>query len=41
MYSCTLKNQLGQETVQMKVLVVDKPGLIRFIFAIKNQLFGF
>ncbi len=28
LYSCTLKNQLGQETVQMKVIVVDKPGLI-------------
>lgn len=28
MYSCTLKNHLGQETVQMKVLVVDKPGAI-------------
>ena len=28
LYSCTLKNALGQETVQMKVVVVDKPGLI-------------
>lgn len=28
LYSCTLKNPLGEETVQMKVLVVDKPGLI-------------
>jgi immunoglobulin I-set domain protein len=36
MYSCTLKNQLGQETVQMKVIVVDKPGLISFVFSIKN-----
>lgn len=27
LYSCTLKNNLGQETVQMKVIVVDKPGL--------------
>jgi len=26
LYSCTLKNHLGQETVQMKVVVVDKPG---------------
>jgi hypothetical protein len=26
LYSCTLKNHLGQETVQMKVIVVDKPG---------------
>lgn len=26
MYTCTLKNALGQETVQMKVVVVDKPG---------------
>ncbi|CAF1001308.1 unnamed protein product [Adineta steineri] len=25
LYSCTLKNHLGQETVQMKVIVVDKP----------------
>jgi len=25
LYSCTLKNDLGQETVQMKVVVVDKP----------------
>ena len=25
-YTCTLKNALGQETVQLKVLVVDKPG---------------
>jgi len=24
-YTCTLKNALGQETVQMKVVVVDKP----------------
>ena len=30
LYSCTLKNHLGQETVQMKVLVVDKPGWIIF-----------
>lgn len=29
LYTCTLKNHLGQETVQMKVLVVDKPGFIR------------
>jgi titin len=28
LYSCTLKNHLGQETVPIKVLVVDKPGLI-------------
>ena len=27
LYSCTLKNALGQETVQMKITVVDKPGL--------------
>lgn len=27
-YTCTLKNALGQETVQMKVVVVDKPGKI-------------
>ena len=26
LYSCTLKNALGQETVQMKIVVVDKPG---------------
>ncbi|CAF1402962.1 unnamed protein product, partial [Adineta steineri] len=25
LYSCTLKNHLGQDTVQMKVIVVDKP----------------
>ncbi|CAF5191764.1 unnamed protein product, partial [Rotaria magnacalcarata] len=24
-YACTLKNQLGQDTVQMRVIVVDKP----------------
>jgi len=29
-YTCTLKNHLGQETVPIKVLVVDKPGLISF-----------
>lgn len=27
-YSCTLKNHLGQDTVQLKVIVVDKPGWI-------------
>ncbi len=27
-YTCTLKNHLGQETVPIKVVVVDKPGLI-------------
>lgn len=32
LYSCTLKNALGQETVQMKVIVVDKPGLFKFDF---------
>ena len=25
-YTCTLKNPLGEETVPMKVVVVDKPG---------------
>lgn len=30
-YTCTLKNHLGQETVPIKVLVVDKPGLISFL----------
>ena len=29
-YTCTLKNHLGQDTVQMKVVVVDKPGSISF-----------
>lgn len=29
-YSCTLKNHLGQDTAQMKVVVVDKPGLNYF-----------
>jgi hypothetical protein len=33
LYSCTIKNQLGQDTVQMKVVVVDKPG--SFLFFIK------
>ncbi|CAF1595213.1 unnamed protein product, partial [Adineta steineri] len=28
LYSCTLKNYLGQETVQMKVIVVDKPDTL-------------
>ncbi len=27
LYTCTLKNHLGQETVPIKVLVVDKPGI--------------
>jgi len=36
LYSCTLKNQLGQETVQMKVIVVDKPGLIEFFLSNKK-----
>ncbi len=31
LYTCTLKNHLGQETVPIKVLVVDKPGLV-FVF---------
>ncbi len=32
-YTCTLKNHLGQETVPIKILVVDKPGLFElFIF---------
>lgn len=31
LYSCTLKNPLGQETVQMKVVVVDKPGRFTII----------
>jgi len=35
-YSCTLKNNLGQETVQMKVIVVDKPGLIEFFLSNKK-----
>ena len=40
LYSCTLKNHLGQETVQMKVLVVDKPGLSpRCTFAHVNAVF--
>ena len=26
LYTCTLKNHLGQETVPIKVVVVDKPG---------------
>ena len=25
-YTCTLKNHLGEETVPLKVIVVDKPG---------------
>jgi hypothetical protein len=37
-YTCTLKNHLGQDTVQLKVLVVDKPGLILFSFSINSIL---
>jgi hypothetical protein len=37
MYSCTLKNHLGQETVQMKVIVVDKPGF-NLIFVVHAKL---
>ena len=28
LYTCTLKNHLGQDTVPIKVLVIDKPGFI-------------
>ena len=35
LYSCTLKNNLGQETVQMKVIVVDKPGLNLILLQMK------
>lgn len=27
-YTCTLKNHLGEETVPLKIIVVDKPGWI-------------
>ena len=37
LYTCTLKNHLGQETVPIKVLVVDKPGSMRLLFKYKNQ----
>jgi hypothetical protein len=40
LYSCTLKNHLGQETVQMKVLVVDKPGLFEVFISNKNLIFS-
>ena len=36
LYSCTLKNHLGQETVQMKVVVVDKPGLASPSLSMRN-----
>ena len=39
LYSCTLKSHLGQETVQVKVVVVDKPDLFYISNKIKTFLF--
>ena len=37
LYSCTLKNNLGQDTAQVKVIVVDKPGLLIAFFGIPYE----